>query len=106
MTVETSRQIRRRINQIEAKMFRPKRRAVKRALIVPLESEVRELVDKHMRLAMEAIERNEHWMAYYHTKDAVGTWRSFRALEIARDYNRAMWKACEMARRELYDSRY
>lgn len=102
MSVTTSKQIRRRQAQIEEKIFRP-RPTRERRIHVPTDAEFEAVVDKHVAQAQSAIEAGDAESARWYAKLAVQYRRTWRALQICRDYKRAFWKAAIIARHELYN---
>lgn len=101
--VTTSKQIRRRQAQIEEKIFRPRRPKTERRIQVPTAAEFEAVVDKHADQMRSAIDAGDAESARWYAKLAVQYRRTWRALQICRDYKRAFWKASIIARHELYN---
>lgn len=94
--------LRRRQSQIEEKIFRPKAPRTKRSIPVPTEAEFEFVIDRHVEKVHRYIEEGNVELAGWYAKQAVNYRRTARAMAICRDFNRAWWKACLIARHELY----
>lgn len=102
MSVLTSKQIRNKIANQERAMFKPKRRSPRKR-DVPTQETIDQVIAAHLRDMDAAIERGDSHWAGIHASRAVSYVRVVRAQQIARDYERAIWKARDCARHELYN---
>ena len=105
MTVQNSKQIRRQIANQERKVLAPKHTG-KRTQIVPTQEDFERVIEIHNAHVQTAIEQGDGYWAGWHARQAVSYLKTFRALGIARDFRRAIWKAYDCARHELYNCEF